>query len=175
MSGREQFNLDIFVHLAHDSRLNPHTLHIEDTIASTPSLRPLNPATSHNNNNNNGGLRACVHAAEDIEPIRVTRVKYYAPLPLRWAKQDYGQPHTPHHFRSTAKGFLLLLSVCIQCASFMHMLRLFFSVFCEFQVPPMGLEYELKRVESFTMDPFGCSYSWNDAKEDVGERKIVGA
>ena len=27
---------------------------------STSSLRPLNPATSHNNNNNNGGLHACV-------------------------------------------------------------------------------------------------------------------
>ena len=32
------------------------------------------------------------------------------------------------------------------------MLRLFFSVFGEFQTPPIGLEYELKRVESFTMD-----------------------
>ena len=30
----------------------------------------------------------------------------------------------------------------------------------------MGLEYELKRVESFTLDPFGCKYSWNNAKED---------
>ena len=40
----------------------------------TSSLQPLNPATSHNNNNiNNGGLHACVRAAEDIKPIRVTR------------------------------------------------------------------------------------------------------
>ena len=55
-----------------------------------PTPRPLNPSTSHNNNNNNnGGLHACVHAAEDIEPIRA---KYSAPLPLRWAKKDYGQP-----------------------------------------------------------------------------------
>ena len=59
---------------------------------STSGHRPLNPATSHNNNNNNGGLNACVHAAEDIEPIRVSRAKYYAPLPLHWAKKDYGQP-----------------------------------------------------------------------------------
>ena len=81
---------------------------------------------SHNSNNNNGRLHACVHAAEDIELIRVTTAKYYAPLPLRWVKKDSGQAHTPHHFRSTAKGFLLLLSVCIQRASCMSMLRLFF-------------------------------------------------
>ena len=36
---------------------------------------------------------ACVFAAEDIEPISVTMAKYYAPLPLRWAKKDYGQLH----------------------------------------------------------------------------------
>ena len=47
----------------------------------------------------------------------------------------------------------------------MRKLRLFFSVFGEFQVPPIGLEYELKHVEPFTMDPFGHKYSWNDAKE----------
>ena len=34
--------------------------------------------------------------------------------------------------------FLLLLSVCIQRASFMHMLHLFFSIFGEFQTPPIG-------------------------------------
>ena len=43
--------------------------------------------------------------------------KYYAPLPLCWAKKDYGQPHMPHYFRATAKGFILLLSVCIQQGS----------------------------------------------------------
>ena len=102
---------------------------------STSSLRPLNPALCHNNNNNNnGGLHACVHATEDIEPIRVIR----APLPLRWTKKDYGEPHTPHHFISTAKGFLLLLSVCMQHTSFMCMLHLMFSVFGEFQAPPIG-------------------------------------
>ena len=60
---------------------------------STSSLRPLNPATSHNNsnnNNNNGGQHACVGAAEDIEPIRVTRAKYSAALLLRWAEKVYG-------------------------------------------------------------------------------------
>ena len=43
----------------------------------TSSLRPLSPVTSHNNNNNNnsGGLHACVHATEDIEPTGVTRAE----------------------------------------------------------------------------------------------------
>ena len=131
---------------------------------STSSLWPLNPAMSHNNNNN-GGLCACVCAAEDIDPIRVTRAKYYAPLPLRWAKKDYGQ--TTNHFRLLL--VVLLLSVCIQHASFMHMLRLFFSVYGEFPAPSIGLEYELKHAESFTMDLFGRKYSWNDAKEDGGK------
>ena len=49
---------------------------------STSSLRPLH--------NNSGGLHACVRAAEDIEPFRVTRAKYSAPLPLHWVKKDYG-------------------------------------------------------------------------------------
>ena len=40
--------------------------------------------------------------------------------------------------------FLLPLSVCIQHASFM---RIFFSIFGEFQVPPIGLEYEPQCVE----------------------------
>ena len=54
----------------------------------------------------------------------------------------------------------------------MHMLPLFF-VFCEFQAPPIGLEYELRRVEPFTMDPFGRKYSWNDAKEDGGKKIVL--
>ena len=73
------------------------------------------PPTSHNNNN--GGLHACVRATENIEPIRVTRTKYSAPLPLRWVKKDYGQ--LTSHFWLLLQ-FLLLLSVCIQCTSFMH-------------------------------------------------------
>ena len=57
--------------------VNLHTLGIYDAIVPPldPSLRPLNPATSHNNNNNNGGLHACVHVAEGIETIRVTRAQ----------------------------------------------------------------------------------------------------
>ena len=62
----------------------------------TSSLQHLNPTPSHNNNNNNNNsncrLHACVCAAEDIEPIGVTRAKYDAPLLLHWAKKDYGQP-----------------------------------------------------------------------------------
>ena len=75
---------------------------------STSSLRPLNPATSRNNNNNSnnsGGLHACVRTAEDIEPIRVTRAKYYAPLPPRWAKKDYGQQTNHFHLLLAELGF----------------------------------------------------------------------
>ena len=63
--------------------------------------------------------------------------------------------------------FLRLLSACIQCTSFMHMLHLFFSIFN--QIQHLDLEYELKHVESFTMDLFGCKYTWNDAAEDGGK------
>ena len=52
------------------------------THPSTSSLRSLNSTTSCNNNNVR--RHAWVHAAEDIEPIMVTREKYYAPLPLHW-------------------------------------------------------------------------------------------
>ena len=55
----------------------------------------------------------------------------------------------------------------------MRVLRLFFSVFGELQAPPIGLECELQCVESFTMDPFGCKYSWSDAKEDVGIKIVL--
>ena len=62
-------------------------------------LRPVNPTTSHNNkNNNDGGLHAFVYAADGIEPIMVTRAKYFAPLPLCWAKKDYGQLTSHFHF-----------------------------------------------------------------------------
>ena len=54
----------------------------------------------------------------------------------------------------------------------MHMLRL--SIFGEFQAPPIGQEYELKRVESLTMDPFGRKYSWNDAKEGKEKKDCFG-
>ena len=50
------------------------------------------------------------------------------------------------------------------CTSHFHLLLLVFSFsfyclcvysFGEFQAPSISLEYELKRVELFTMDPFG--------------------
>ena len=70
-------------------------------------------------------------------------------------KKDYGWPTS--HFR-------------LFRASFTHMPRLFFSIFDELQAPPISLEYEPQRVESFTMDPFGCKYSWNDAEKN-GEKR----
>ena len=56
-------------------------------------------------------------------------------------------------------GILLLLSVCKQHASLICMLRLFFAAFGEFQAPPRGLECELQRFESFSVDPCGRKYS----------------
>ena len=86
---------------------------------STSGLRPLTPAKSHYNNNN-GGLHACVCAAEDIEPIRVTRAKYSAPLPLRLAKKEYGQPASHFHLLLAVFGFsfycLFVYSVQALCA-----------------------------------------------------------
>ena len=55
----------------------------------------------------------------------------------------------------------------------MHMLRLFFSAFGEFQAPPIGLEYELQRFWSFSVDPYGRNYSWNDAEEDGGKKVLI--
>ena len=54
----------------------------------------------------------------------------------------------------------------------MRMLRLFFSVFGEFRTLPIVLGYELQRFRSFSVDPYGRRYSWNDAEEDRG-KKIV--
>ena len=71
---------------------------------------------------------------------------------------------------------LLLLSVCKQRASFTRMLCLVFSVFGEFRMPPRGPGYELQRFESFSVDPCGRKYSWNNAEEDGGKKtKIVSA
>ena len=53
----------------------------------------------------------------------------------------------------------------------MHMLRVFFSIFGECQVPPRGLEYELQRFQSLSVDPCGRKYSWNVPEED-GEKKV---
>ena len=75
-------------------------------------------------------------------------------------------------FSSSCCVQFLLLSVCIQRASFMRMLSHFFCVFGEFQAPPIGWNMIYMHVESFTMDLFGCKYSWNDAEEDE-ETKMV--
>ena len=61
-------------------------------------------------------------------------------------------PHKRFWFPCTSHfcfRILLLLSVCKQRAGFMRMLRLFFSIFGEFQAPPRGLECVLQRFESF--------------------------
>ena len=104
---------------------------------STSHLRPLNPATPHNNNK--GGPHACVRAARDTEPIRITRAKYCAPLPLRWPIKDYGQ--LTNHFCllvvfSVSPSTVFLYTVCKHYA---HALSLLLR-FGEFQAPPIGLE-----------------------------------
>ena len=48
----------------------------------------------------------------------------------------------------------------------------FFSGFGEFQAPPRGLECELQRFESFSADPRGRKYCWNDAEEDRGNGRF---
>ena len=50
----------------------------------------------------------------------------------------------------------------------MRMLRLFFSIFWISRAT-YRLEYELQRIELFSIDQFGRKHSWNDAKE----KKIV--
>ena len=51
---------------------------------------------------------------------------------------EKGLRTTDEPFSSCCVRFLPLLSVFIQVANFMHMLRRFFSVFGEFQAPPIG-------------------------------------
>ena len=50
----------------------------------------------------------------------------------------------------------------------MHLLHLFFSIFGEFQAPPIAVEYDLQCIEPFTMDLSGRKYSWSDAEENGG-------
>ena len=68
------------------------------------------------------------------------------------------------------------------CTSHFRLLFLVFSFsfyclcvysFGEFQAPSISLEYELKRVELFTMDPFGHKNSWNNVKEDGGGEIVL--
>ena len=88
-------------------------------------------------------------------------------------------PHKPFWFPCTSYFRLLLLvfgfsfyCLFVNSANFKRMLCLFFSFFGEFQAPPRGLEYELQHFESFSVDPCGRKYSWNDAEKE-GEKKII--
>ena len=56
----------------------------------------------------------------------------------------------------------------------MGTLCLFFSVFGEFQAPPNDQECELQCFQSFSVDPYGHKYSWNDAEEDGGKKDCFG-
>ena len=132
---------------------------------STPSLRPLNPAMSHNNNNNNnnGGLHACIRAAEDIEPIGQNIL-----LLCHYAEQ---KRIVDNRIRHIVFFLLCLVSPSTVCLYTVH--KLYAHAPSLLQVPPIGLEYELQRVESFTMDPFGRKYFWNDAEEDGGTKIVL--
>ena len=128
---------------------------------------------SHNNddNNNNGGLHACVGAAEDIEPIRVTRTKYSAALPRRWAEKVLWTTDEPF---SSSTCCVSPSTVCLSTALKLYALAPSLLLrFWWISSATYRLEYELQRVESFTMDLFGRKYSWNDAEEGKKEKKIV--
>ena len=144
---------------------------------STSCPWPLNPVTSHNNNNNNNsGLHACVHAAEVTEPfLQLTCLVVECESQQQFDLINGPQTilvslHEPLSSSSYCVWFLCLLSVCLQHASLLRKLRVFFSIFGECQAPPRGLEYALQRFQSFSVDPCGCKYSWNDADEDVFAR-----
>ena len=75
--------------------------------------------------------------------------------------------------------FFLLCSVssstvCFFTASKLNVhapspLLCFCSVFATYR-----LEYELQRVEAFTMDPFGRKYSWNNSEKDWVKKDCFG-
>ena len=117
---------------------------------STSSLRPLDPATSHNNNNinNNGGLHACVGAAEDIEPIRAI------------SQLDYAERKKATDFISFSLCSVPPSTVCLYtaCKLYAHApsLLLRFGEF-RFQFSPVRLDYELhllKRCQGRKKDCF---------------------
>ena len=112
-----------------------------------PTHRPLNPATS--NNSNNGGLLLLFVFLATYSPCSRVWVAAAVRPHYQSTQTLLVSLHKPFSSSSSCcVQFLLLLSVCIKSASFMHMLRLFFSVFDEFQAPPIDLEYEVQRVES---------------------------
>ena len=124
----------------------------------------FHPAMSYNNNNNNGGLHARVRAAENIEPFLqlarlVVECESQQQFNLINSPHKQFSLHSPFSSSTCCVTFLRILSVCLQCASLMRMLHVFFSVFGECQAPPRGLEYELQRFWSFSVDPCGRKYS----------------
>ena len=142
---------------------------------STSSLWPLNPATSHNNNNsnNNGGLLLVFVILATYSPC--SRVWVAAAVQPHYRSTQTLLVSLQSPFSSSSCFQILLpLSVCKQCASFMRMLRLFCSIFGEFQAPPRGLECELQHFESFSVDPCGCKYSWNNTEEDREKKDHFG-
>ena len=101
---------------------------------STSSLWPPNPARSHNNNNNNNGGLLLVFVLQKILSLLWLLRQNIFPL-WHYAEQKRIMDNWLAIFIFFPLcWFLLLLSVCIQPASFMRMLRLFFSVFGVFQV-----------------------------------------
>ena len=79
-----------FVHVINSKRMsNFKVLSLEQGLLwgrYCPTPRPLasdlrTPQHLTTTTNNGGGQHACARRVADIEPIRVTRAKYYAPLP----------------------------------------------------------------------------------------------
>ena len=132
-------------------------------VSMTSSLRPLHPATT----------RWC-SCCRRYRALQGYYDKIFCCSAATLSRRGSWTTYTTSSSSSCVR-FLLLLSVCVQCASFTHKLRLFVSIFGEFQAPPIGLGYELQRVESFTIDQFWCKYSWNDAEEDGGEKDRFGS
>ena len=113
---------------------------------STSSLRPLNPATSHNSR-----LHARVRAAEDIEPfLKLTRLVVECESQQQFVITG---PHKRFWFPCTSYFHLLVVFgffVCLFVYSAQALCACFFSVFGECQSPPIGLEYELQCFRSFS-------------------------
>ena len=54
------------------------------------------------------------------------------------------------------------------------MLCLIFSIFGEFQAPPIGWNMNYSMFSRLEWICFGRKYSWNDAKEDRGKKDYFG-
>ena len=131
----------VFMCTAKTITLSPHP--------STSCLRPLNPTASHHNDNNNGGLHACFHPTEDIEPfLQLTRLIVECE-----SQQEFDVINGPTNESgilviAIVIFFLLrsdsLSTVCLYTEHKLnaHALSLFLF-FGEFQAPPIGLKYEL--------------------------------